>query len=154
MVKPSLLYERRLWRAGYARICGVDEAGRGALAGPVVAAAAVFSPAAARALVRAVRDSKTLTELARECLYEKLVAAADAWEVGIVSHRLIDRLNIANASLRAMQNAVRVLACVPQHILLDGYFSSRALSRAFSGISAARSCIVGGDAKVFSIAAA
>ncbi|MDP3962982.1 MAG: ribonuclease HII [bacterium] len=149
-----LNYERRLWRAGVVRIAGVDEAGRGALAGPVVACAAVFSPNAASKLIKKVRDSKKLTELARERLYEDIVSAADAWDVGIVSHRLIDRINVVNASLYAMHIAVQKLAIAPQRLLLDGYFSAKALNRKFGTVTTPPECIVHGDAHVFSIAAA
>src|SRR3989338_6829107 len=154
MVLPTLTYEQRLWKNGRTHVAGVDEAGRGALAGPVVAAAAVFSQNGAKKLLKIVRDSKQLTELAREQLYDKLATTALAWEVGIISHRLIDRINIANASLQAMRDAIRKLAIPPAHILLDGYFSPDALHRKFKGITIPCDCIVGGDAKVFSIAAA
>ena len=151
---PTLQHEQRLWRSGYSQVAGIDEAGRGALAGPVVAATAVFSQEGAKKLLKKVRDSKQLTELARERLYDTLTTTALAWEVGIISHRVIDRINIANASLHAMRGAVWKLAVPPAYLLLDGYFPSDALRKKFKGIAAPRNCIVGGDASVFSIAAA
>ena len=151
---PTLQYEKRLWRTGCARIAGVDEVGRGALAGPVVAAAVIFPPDAAQRLLKKVRDSKKLTELAREQLYEELAASADAWEVGIVSHRAIDRINVVNATLGAMREAIKKFAATPGHVLLDGYFSPKALKRKLHDIAAPCECIIRGDAHVFSIAAA
>lgn len=135
-------------------IAGVDEAGRGALAGPVVAAAAVFSEHGAKKLLKKARDSKQLAEHERERLYDEITATALAWEVGVVSHRVIDRINIANASLQAMRDAIRKLKIPPARILLDGYFSPDALRKAFKGIAAPHECIVRGDTKVLSIAAA
>lgn len=152
--KPTLGYEQRLWKGDVAHIAGVDEAGRGALAGPVVAAAVVF-PAMKRipSMLRLVNDSKKLTAAKREKLYGVIIASCAAWGVGIVSHEVIDRVNIANASLEAMRKAVAKLPVVPGHVLLDGYFPPARILRAF-GNGACCTCIAHGDEKIFSIAAA
>jgi ribonuclease HII len=102
-------------------IAGVDEVGRGALFGPVVAAAVILSPAAAAALVAAgVKDSKQLRENQRAILYETIKTQATDCRIGMASAREIDRINILQASLLAMHRAVQRLATSPQLCLIDG----------------------------------
>src|SRR5512136_475882 len=90
---PTLVYEKRLWKAGYLRIAGIDEAGRGAWAGPVCAAAVILppDPSLARSLER-VRDSKLMTPHARETWAPAIRAAALAWGIGFASSQEIDSL--------------------------------------------------------------
>jgi len=125
-------------------ICGVDEAGRGPLAGPVCAAAVVFHPA--RRAPAGIADSKVLSVRERERLAELIKKKALAWSVAWASVEEIDRLNILQASLLAMRRAVESLAVLPDEVLLDG-----AHCPAFSVRTRA---IVDGDAKIRVIAAA
>jgi ribonuclease HII len=110
-------YERLARQAGYGLIGGVDEAGRGPLAGPVVAAAVIL--AEGRAL-EGVEDSKKMTERAREAAFPVIHEEALAVGVGVVSHRYIDSSNILKASLEAMRRAVLALDPKPDFLLVDG----------------------------------
>ncbi|HAJ36888.1 MAG TPA: ribonuclease HII [Chloroflexi bacterium] len=117
---PTLEIEQSLWAAGWRRVAGIDEAGRGALAGPVVAAAVVVTPEQAAAPVWSlVRDSKLLSPAQRETLAAQIQAAAAAWAVGVVDACEIDAIGIAAATRLAMQQAVAALACAPDHLLID-----------------------------------
>ena len=109
--------ENALRRLGFARIAGVDEAGRGCLAGPVVAAAVVLS---SRRLV-GLRDSKLLTAAARERLYDRIVDSCLAWGVGVRGPEEIDRINVHQASLAAMRDALVGLAPLPDFVLVDAF---------------------------------
>jgi ribonuclease HII len=126
-------------------VAGVDEAGRGPLAGPVVAAAVLVTPGFE---IDGVADSKALNPTERERLFEVIVAAAPSFGVGIVDHETIDRVNILNATFLAMHRAIAQLQPGPQHLLVDG------------NIFAPGECgvpyttLVGGDALSFSVAAA
>ncbi|MCB1932038.1 MAG: ribonuclease HII [Candidatus Accumulibacter sp.] len=129
-------------------VCGVDEAGRGPLAGPVVAAAVILDPA--RPISR-LNDSKKLTALRRAALAEQIRATALAWAVAEATVEEIDRVNILQASLLAMQRAVVALAgadgpVVPSHALVDGNQCPR--------LPCSVEAVVGGDGKVAAIAAA
>jgi ribonuclease HII len=111
-------YEKKLRAAGVARIAGVDEAGRGALAGPVVAAAVILPE---KFRHRLLNDSKQLASELREKIYGELISNPEvAWAVGLVDHIEIDRINILRASHRAMRIAVEALTVVPDHVLIDG----------------------------------
>ncbi|MCY4514826.1 MAG: ribonuclease HII [Candidatus Tectomicrobia bacterium] len=110
-------FEQEARQAGYNAIAGIDEAGRGPLAGPVVAAA-VFLPAEYD--IPGLQDSKQLTEPQREAVYGHVLHESLAYGVGVVSHRLIDRHNILWATREAMLRAVRQLATVPDLLLIDG----------------------------------
>lgn len=112
-------YEKVLRAKGYARIAGVDEAGRGPLAGPVVSAAVVLPPAFDPA---GINDSKQLTPLQRERMYERIYAAADIVGIGIVDPGEIDRINILQAALLSMSMAVANLQPSPGFLLIDGTF--------------------------------
>jgi ribonuclease HII len=138
-----LTLERALWGAGRTRVAGVDEAGVGPLAGPVVAAAVVFGPGR---FVRGVRDSKALSPARRERLAGDIVAECLAFAYGIVEPEEIDRLNIYRASLEAMRRAVESLAVRPDHVLVD--------ARTIPSISIPQEGIVRGDAICHAIAAA
>ena len=125
---------------------GCDEAGRGCLAGPVVAAAVVLDPRVARSLP--LNDSKKLTALQRQNLRASIESGAIAWAVAFVSPEEIDRMNILQASFEAMRRAVRGLVGEPDHLLIDGNRFVTAPDMP------PHSCFIKGDAKVASIAAA
>ena len=111
-------YEKKLRALGVARIAGIDEAGRGALAGPVVAAAVVLPE---KFRHRRLNDSKQLAPELREEIYCELVANPELrWTVGIVDSIEIDRINILRASHRAMRLAIETLIEPPEHVLIDG----------------------------------
>ena len=124
-------------------ICGVDEAGRGPLAGPVVAAAVILDP---RQPIDGLNDSKKLTAVRRETLAVEIREKALAWAVAEASVQEIDRINILQASLLAMQRAVSGLSLVPQKALVDG--------NKCPVLACPVEAIVGGDGKLAAIAAA
>jgi ribonuclease HII len=115
-----LALEAQALRRGYCLIAGVDEAGRGPLAGPVVAAAVILPTGV---LIPGVNDSKQLTEEKREELFEVIYREALTVGVGIGDHALVDRINILQATLSAMSDAVRALSVTPEFILIDGISS-------------------------------
>jgi ribonuclease HII len=139
-----LYYERELWQAGYSAIAGVDEAGRGPLAGPVVAAAVIFATDAP--LIPGINDSKKLTAGQREALYTEIVRSAMAFGIGSASHEEIDRINILQASYQAMAEAVVVLAPQADYLLVDG--------RGVPQCGTPGRAVVRGDSLSMSIAAA
>jgi ribonuclease HII len=98
-------------------IAGVDEAGRGPLAGPVVAAAVIFNE---HTIIDGINDSKKLSSKVREELFEEIIHQAISYSYSIVSHSLIDSINILQASLLAMKNSVNSLAIQPELVLIDG----------------------------------
>lgn len=112
-----LRYEREAAQQGYSLICGVDEAGRGPLAGPVFAAAVILPQGC---IIEGVRDSKKISEKKRETLFESITAQAEAWGVGFATEQEIDALNILQATFLAMRRAVERLAIMPQLALVDG----------------------------------
>jgi len=113
----KLSYERELWGKGYKLVAGVDEVGRGPLAGPVVAACVVFP---VDIDLRGIDDSKKLTPKKREELYKKIKENALDFGIGIVREKEIDKLNIFRASLKAMHKAVSSLKNTPHFLLIDG----------------------------------
>ncbi|HPS33601.1 MAG TPA: ribonuclease HII [Anaerolineaceae bacterium] len=120
---PNLEFELPLWQAGTRLVAGLDEAGRGALAGPVFAAALILPPEPARMLevLAGVRDSKQLSAPIREALAGLIKAECAAWGLGWAEAEEIDRLGIARASRVAFCRALEGLAQAPEHLLLD-YF--------------------------------
>ena len=124
-------------------IAGVDEAGRGPLAGPVVAAAVIFSK---KVFHKEINDSKKLSEKKRAELYEWILENCSTYGVGVIDHVEIDEINILQASLKAMKIAVEKLNAKPQLILIDG-------NKSFASEIKTKT-VVKGDAKSFSIAAA
>jgi ribonuclease HII len=110
--------ENSLRRVGFVHVAGVDEVGRGCLAGPVLAAAVVLHP---DRHVPGICDSKLVAAIERERLYEQIVFNALAWAVAAVDPAEIDRINIHQASLRAMQRAVLALAPLPDVVLVDAF---------------------------------
>ena len=120
MIFPTLDRESRLWQDGYAAVAGIDEVGRGALAGPVVAAAVVLPTGAPLTDPwTAVRDSKELTPRVRETLALEIKQAAFTWGIGAVSAVRIDEMGIAAATRQAMTNAVQELGVLPDYLLID-----------------------------------
>jgi ribonuclease HII len=105
-----------LYKQGYAFVGGIDEAGRGPLAGPVVAACVILPPDCS---LPGLDDSKKLTPLKREHLEQQIKEAAVAWSVGLVNHREIDALNIYQATKVAMTKALRFLRVRPDYLLVD-----------------------------------
>ncbi len=140
----SLRIERRLWSSGHEYVAGVDEAGRGCLAGPVVAAAVVFSPGQR---LRGITDSKLLTPERRETLAVRIRVRAIAVGVGQCTPEEIDRLNILWASMEAMRRALERLEPAPTYVLIDG---NHVIPDAAWPVES----VVGGDLKSQSIAAA
>jgi ribonuclease HII len=110
--------ENALRRVGFVHVAGVDEVGRGCLAGPVVAAAVVLHP---ERHIPGVSDSKAVPAAERERLYERILLHAVAWAVADADPAEIDRINIHQASLRAMQRAVLALAPLPDIVLVDAF---------------------------------
>src|SRR5213075_2517662 len=110
-------HERKLRAVGYSTLAGIDEAGRGALAGPVVAAAVVLPE---KFRHRKLNDSKQLLPERRENIYQELIANAEVkWAVGIIDHLEIDRINILRATHKAMRAAIEALIDPPEHVLID-----------------------------------
>ncbi len=129
-------------------ICGIDEAGRGPLAGPVVAAAVVFEEGY---MIKNVNDSKVLNESERECLYHKIVDKCLDYQIAEVGHIEIDEINILKATMKAMSDALRRLRIKPDVFLIDGnYFK---LPENYQmGLNF--ETIIDGDAKIFQISCA
>src|SRR4051794_27008243 len=113
-------YERTLRRHGIEPIAGVDEAGRGACAGPLVAGACIL-PSGKAGIVPGLADSKLLTEKARERCYTQIVRRAVAWSVVVVSHEECDRLGMHVANVEALRRAVALLEVPPAYVLTDGF---------------------------------
>lgn len=134
-------------RAG-GRTAGVDEAGRGPLAGPVVAAAVILDPTRP---IRGLRDSKELAPEVRERLAVQIRAEASAWAIGWVDAAEIDVLNILEASLLAMRRALLGLAVAPARVCVDG---NRCPDRGMLGIACEFEAVVAGDSRVREISAA
>jgi len=143
---PNLAEERSLWLQGLNLVAGVDEVGRGPLAGPVVAAAVILSPSSDFRWLFHVRDSKQLSPAHRRELATYIWRDALAIGVGFVSHTAVDRLRIAEATRQAMLRAVGELRRRPQYLIIDA-LSLPACSLPHKGI-------IGGDARCMSIAAA
>ncbi|MDR1101814.1 MAG: ribonuclease HII [Clostridiales bacterium] len=147
---PDLLLEVEMKARGFSCVCGVDEAGRGPLAGDVYAAAVVIDfPKSDENWWREIDDSKKLTQAKRERLFDVICEKARAWAVARATPREIDEINIRNASFLAMKRAVERLGergVMPDYALIDG--------NGMSGLEIPFSCIVKGDSKSFSIAAA
>jgi ribonuclease HII len=142
-LRQLLRRERELWGEGFERVAGVDEAGMGPLAGPVVAAAVIFPPGEG---LRGVHDSKRLTARQRGTLAEEIRATALACSVLAIDVEEIDSLNIYRAGLEAMRRAVHGLDLAPDYVLVD--------ARRIPGVETTQDVIVKGDAKCHAIAAA
>ncbi len=143
MSGPGREIEDALRAEGYDIVCGVDEAGRGPLAGPVCAAAVILPRGVA---IEGLDDSKKLTEKRREALYDVIIAAAEAYGVAFADVEEIEELNILGATYLAMNRAIAALGVGIDLALIDGNRNA--------GIEYPSRCIVKGDAKCVSIAAA
>ena len=143
--EEKLTFERALQEKGYAYIAGVDEGGRGPLAGPVVCAA-VIMPLEEDKLVVGVDDSKKLSAKKREELAEKIKATALAYTIVEIDEKTIDEINILEATKLGMKRAIEGLQLVPGAVLTDGNM--------YIDIAYPQSSVIGGDARSYSIGAA
>ncbi|MFH1451496.1 MAG: ribonuclease HII [bacterium] len=153
---PNLQEEKRLWKQGFVAIAGLDEAGRGPLAGPVIAAAVVFNPdpgwrkEIARLISFGIKDSKKISPQKREIICREIKnSPAIKWGVGNVSARIIDKINILEAAKLAMKKAVQDLGkkgIKTDFLIIDGNF--------FINLTIKQKPVVAGDQKVLSCAAA
>ena len=144
--EPILLTMERetaIYAQGFSAVCGIDEAGRGPLAGPVVAAAVILPEGIQ---LPGVNDSKKITEKKREMLFDFVQENAVAWGIGEASETEIDEINILQATFLAMKRAVEALPVAADFALVDGNRTS--------GLDIPAECVIGGDGKVLSIAAA
>ena len=140
---PTFDYEEKARQNGYKFICGCDEAGRGPLCGPVVAAAVILPEGL---IIEGLDDSKKLTEKKREKLFDVITEKALAYAICEASPREIDEINILNASMLAMKRAVEALTVKADFALIDGNCSR--------GFDIPTETVIGGDRKSYSIAAA
>jgi len=140
---PDFSLERAATARGFLRVAGVDEAGRGPLAGPVLAAAVVLDPAR---MPQGLHDSKLLTARQRERAFAQIMALAEVG-VGLATVAEIDAMNILRAAHLAMERALAALAPPPDHVLIDGNLLPR-------GLIVPAQAVVGGDRLSLSIAAA
>jgi ribonuclease HII len=139
----NLEIEDLIWKKGFTNIVGIDEAGCGPLAGPVVAAAVVFPP---YFYIPMVKDSKKLSAKKREDIFPVIINHSISYGVGIVSNVEIDRINIRKATFKAMRKAIGKLKVKPDYLLFDGYELPEKLYR--------QEAIINGDDHSFCIAAA
>lgn len=137
-------YEDDLHKKGYKYICGIDEAGRGPLAGPVVVAAAIMPQGS---FIEGVNDSKKISEKKREIIYEQIVKEAIAWSVAIIDQEEIDRINILNATKKGVTECIKKLSVKPELIAIDALEHIDTCGIPYDPI-------IKGDAKVYSISAA
>lgn len=142
-MNDRLRFERTYWRKGVTLVAGVDESGRGPLAGPVVAAAVIFPVGF---WLEDIDDSKKLSESERERLFPLILERAVSVGLSVIDHEVIDRMNIYQASILAMQNAVAQLHPVPHVVLADG--------NSFTHQALRYRNIIKGDARSMTIAAA
>jgi len=144
MVYPNFSEEKKLWKRGF-DVVGLDEAGRGPLAGPVVAAA-IFVTKNCRIKLK-IKDSKKLSENQRNFFYGILTGHKQVqWGIGVVSEKVIDKINILEATKLAMVKALASLRANPNFLMIDGNFTIN--------VKIPQVSIIRGDQKVFSIAAA
>ncbi len=140
---PTYEYEHKAYDSGFKCVCGIDEAGRGPLAGPVFAAAVVLP---VDCEIPGLNDSKKLTEKKRDALFEVIIEKAIAYSVASASEKEIDEINILNATYLAMNRAFDGLSVKPDMALIDGNREP--------GVDATQKTVVKGDSKSMSIAAA
>ena len=151
MKHPTLQEEKKLWKRGYKKVAGIDEAGRGPLCGPVVAGAVIIRRSDLRKNIwrsdlRYIKDSKQLSAKKREEFYKILTNHPDIeWGIGLVSEKIIDKINILEATKLAMQKEVQKLDR-PNFLILDGNFSIKS--------NVPQKSIIKADEKVFSCSCA
>lgn len=136
--------EQQIYNIGIENICGIDEAGRGPLAGPVVVAAVIMPK---DSIIEGVNDSKKISEKKREILYEQITQEAISYGVGIISQNEIDEINILNATKKGLTTAIKQLSIKPERILVDALTKIDTCGIPYKSI-------IKGDAKSYSIAAA
>lgn len=136
--------EQKLYQKGIQTICGIDEAGRGPLAGPVVIAGVIMS---ADSMIEGVNDSKKVSEKKRERLYDEIIQEAISYSVAIIGHDVIDEINILQATKKGLTQVVEGLAIKPDLILVDALQHINTKGIPYESI-------IKGDAKCYSIAAA
>ena len=137
-------YENSLYSDNLKYICGIDEAGRGPLAGPVVVAAVIMPK---DSFIEGVNDSKKVSEKKREALYDIIINEALAYSVAIIDHNRIDEINILNATKEGLTNCIKDLSIKPDRILVDALEKIDTCKIPYTSI-------IKGDAKCYSIAAA
>ena len=137
-------FETNLYKTGLKYIAGIDEAGRGPLAGPVVVGIAIMKP---ESFIEGINDSKKISEKKRELLYEKITNEAIDWSVGIIDQNEIDEINILNATKKALHMAINTLKVKPERILVDALEHIDTCGIPYTSI-------IKGDAKIYSISAA
>ena len=136
--------EQSVYKEGYKYICGIDEAGRGPLAGPVVVASAIMP---ADSMIEGVNDSKKVSEKKREKLFELITEQAISYGVGIINQEEIDDINILNATKKGLTNSLKELKIKPDIILVDALRDIDTLNIPYRSV-------IKGDAKIYSIACA
>lgn len=141
--RRMLAHETPLWRAGARRIAGIDEAGMGPLAGPIVAAAVAWPAGTA---ISGLDDSKRLDAARRQLLFDRIKQAAAAWSIGLATPAEVDAINVYQAGLLAMRRAVEAMRPAPTHLLVD--------ARRVPGFAGPQQSLVHGDQLSASIAAA
>jgi len=150
MKYPNFVEEKKLWKQGYNLVAGLDEAGRGPLAGPVVAAAVVFDALKFQALklkFKDIKDSKQLSAKKRDYFYKVLTNHSGVnWGIGVVSEKIIDKINILEATKLAMKKAVADLGFAADFLILDGNFKIN--------LKVPQMTVIKADEKVFSVGAA
>ena len=137
-------FENKLYQSGTKLIAGIDEAGRGPLAGPVVVGLVIMKP---DSFIEGINDSKKVSEKKREILYEKIIEEAVDWSVGIVDQKEIDEINILKATKKAIKNAIMDLKVKPERIVVDALEHIDTCGIPYTSI-------IKGDAKIYSISAA
>ena len=137
-------FENKLYQSGTKLIAGIDEAGRGPLAGPVVVELVIMKP---NSFIEGINDSKKVSEKKREILYEKIIEEAVDWSVGIVDQKEIDEINILNATKKALKKAIMDLNVKPERIVVDALENIDTCGIPYTSI-------IKGDAKIYSISAA
>jgi ribonuclease HII len=151
MAYPNLKEEKKLWKKGYKYVCGIDEAGRGPLAGPVVAATVSFLDYKKLGNKKEINDSKKIPENQREKIYKTLTTDKNImWGIGIVSEKIIDKINILEATKLAMEKSVinlqKKLKIGAEFLILDGNFKIN--------MNIPHKSIIKGDQKSLSVASA
>lgn len=137
-------FETNLYKTGLKYIAGIDEAGRGPLAGPVVVGIAIMKP---ESFIEGINDSKKISEKKRELLYEQITNEAIDWSVGIIDQNEIDEINILNATKKALHMAIKSLRVKPERILVDALEHIDTCGIPYTSI-------IKGDAKIYSISVA
>ena len=145
MQKPNWKMESGLWQRGYQHVAGIDEVGRGAWAGPIVAAGVIF---ANRKVIKGLRDSKKVTVKKRKELVEEIKAKALSWTIEVIDNKIIDEIGVGKANALVIDKVINGLTIRPQYLLIDKASVTK------YKIRIPWETIVKGDARVFSIAAA